>query len=450
MGAAYNSQERSPAPRCLLGTQEEALKEIDAFIKAGPEGKRVCWLNGPTGSGKSTIAQTVAETYAERNQLAASFVFARTITGRNTLKHLFPTIAVQIAMSTPCQRQRLDEILNDDLYIAEREWGSVDLVASFFQDRSASAPFSPSLILIDGLNECQGHHDQCQIIAQVFDLVRVQHPRLRFLIVSSPESHIQDAFEEYDVAAVTKVISLYDDYGNHRASRDISMYLRSECSRIHHSRRHRYVMQFVSSPWPSDRIIKRLVRESGISFSHASEMIKFIDQQYSSPVVRLDQLLSTSVSSISFPGLNPFAELDQQYLQILSCYSSSQLSMLKHILGFVVMSSVLKFPFTSIELFLGLPPGHLKQTLGGLRSLVSFHAISDQPLLIHAPFGDFLLDEARAKDYYIDLEDRIHTTFRCAFSLACRLLCRLLKPHNCSSEPLNGQFLVSSSNIIKD
>jgi len=74
MGAAYDSQEHDPAPRCLPGTQKEVLEKIRQWVKAGSEGKSILWLHGPAGAGKSAIAQTVAETYTWRSELAASFV----------------------------------------------------------------------------------------------------------------------------------------------------------------------------------------------------------------------------------------------------------------------------------------------------------------------------------------------------------------------------------------
>ena len=140
------------------------------WVKAGAEGSQVLWLHGPAGAGKSAIAQTVAETCAGHNQLAASFFFAQTAANRNAVKYLFPTIAVQIALSAPQKHHRLDEILSRDPYLAERAFGSIDLVASLLEDHPAPVPpaqSSPFLIILDGLDECQRNDDQCWILAHV-------------------------------------------------------------------------------------------------------------------------------------------------------------------------------------------------------------------------------------------------------------------------------------------
>ena len=51
MGAAYNSQERHPPPRCHPGTRREILEGIDTWVNDGAEGSSILWLHGPAGAG---------------------------------------------------------------------------------------------------------------------------------------------------------------------------------------------------------------------------------------------------------------------------------------------------------------------------------------------------------------------------------------------------------------
>ena len=155
------------------------MEEIETWVKAGSKGKSVLWLHGPAGAGKSAIAQTVAETCTGCDELAASFFFARTVNSRNSAKPLFPTIAVQIALSAPEKRRRLDSILRNDPWIAERALGSVDLLASLFQQGSALVSSARSVVVIDGLDECQGHDDQRHILEHVSYMVDTHHLPLR-------------------------------------------------------------------------------------------------------------------------------------------------------------------------------------------------------------------------------------------------------------------------------
>ena len=415
IGAVYNSQERHPAPRCHPGTRREVLEKIDAWVDAGAESKDILWLHGPAGAGKSAIAQTVAETYAGRNQLAATFFFARTVSRRNSIRFLFPTIAIQIALSSPDKRQKLDGILKNDPYIAERAAGSTDhdLIASLYQKCPHPIPSSRSLVVIDGLDECQGHDDQCRILAQVSDMIHKHRLPLRFLIVSRPESHLLEAFEEPSLASLTEILSLYGDF---QAWADVSIYLRSEFSRIYDSKRHRDIMESVPRPWPSDDTIWRLVRKSGGYFIYASTVVRFIDEEYFSPVNRLDQVLHCSTPSVSPPDSAPFAELDKLYIQILSCCPGSHIPLLRRILGYAVFDSVPR-GIGHIAAFLCLLPGNVKLTLRGLRSLVSFEGMWEPLELMHASFRDFLVDEARAGTYFIDSDKWHHTQFCDSLSL---------------------------------
>jgi len=343
------------------------------WAEAGSEVPSILWVHGPAGAGKSAIAQTVAETWAARDELTASFFFARTAATRNSAKYLFPTIAVQIALSVPEKRHRIDNMLKNDPWIADRASGSVDLVASLFQPGSALVPSSPFLVVIDGLDECQGHDDQRRILAQIALMVNTHHLPLRFLIVSRPEAHLWEAFGEPHLANIARKLSLYGDL---KAKADVSTYLQSEFSRIHDSTRHRDVMEFVPRPWPSMDVIDALVKKSDGYFIYASTVIKFVDEENESPEDRLDQVLNTSNSAVPPSESPPFAELDKLYLQILSsCQTSkAKLPILKRILGFALTPRTIyvELDAATIETLLQLPQGRVKLMLRGLRSLISF------------------------------------------------------------------------------
>ncbi|KAJ7315004.1 hypothetical protein DFH08DRAFT_716038, partial [Mycena albidolilacea] len=61
----------------------------------------VMWLYGPAGTGKSAIAQSMAEKWAADYNLAATFFFGRWRAGGGSGKCLFPTIAYQLALHIP-------------------------------------------------------------------------------------------------------------------------------------------------------------------------------------------------------------------------------------------------------------------------------------------------------------------------------------------------------------
>ena len=413
-GAAYDSQERFPPSRCHPGTRTELLSEIEGWVRSGRGATKLLWLHGPAGAGKSAIAQTVAEICAERSQLAASFFFSRSSPDRNALKYLFPTIAVQISLSSPRKRQKLQEMLREDPYIAHRASGSIKLLVSLLCDQPDTLPdgqaalSSPFLVIIDGLDECRGNNDQSVILSHIHDLVDKHHLSLRFFLTSRPEPHIRETFDEPVMSSVTQVLSIYGDFGAHR---DVLKYLRDEFKRIQDSKRHKDIMQFVPKSWPSDKIVEQIANKSGGYFIYAATVINYVDEEYFSCVDRLDQVLGTSAVHHD-PEEAPFAELDRLYSNVLSTCPKSQLPLLKRVLGFLQASG----RGSNIEVFLGLRPGQMSLMLRGLRSIIDVDNFG-RPRSLHASFHDFLFDPARAKDYHVDIEQWHASNFHRVFSL---------------------------------
>ena len=74
--AAFDSRYNDHKPICLEKTRIELLQEMEQWI-LNPDGEYIYWLSGSAGTGKSTIARTVATTLEKAKQLGASFFFSR-------------------------------------------------------------------------------------------------------------------------------------------------------------------------------------------------------------------------------------------------------------------------------------------------------------------------------------------------------------------------------------
>ena len=84
-------------PRCLDQTRTDILSEIMGWIQTNDE-KQVYWLNGGAGTGKTTVALTIAETVAmDKSKLSASFFCSCTGGDRSNSDRIFPTIARVLA-----------------------------------------------------------------------------------------------------------------------------------------------------------------------------------------------------------------------------------------------------------------------------------------------------------------------------------------------------------------
>src|SRR5207248_2717363 len=108
--AAFNSYDKQHDRVCLPDTRVDVLEQIMAWAD-GHDERCIFWLNGMAGTGKSTIARTVARAYYEQERLGASFFFSR---GGGDVSHagkFFTSIAVQLANNVPSLQQYMYEAI---------------------------------------------------------------------------------------------------------------------------------------------------------------------------------------------------------------------------------------------------------------------------------------------------------------------------------------------------
>jgi len=96
---------------CLSGTRMEELRRIEDW-EVDDKNKRVYWLNGGAGTGKSTIAQTFAERSSANGRLGASFFCSRDFDDRSNIHLIFPTLAFHLAYRNAVFKSSLIQILN--------------------------------------------------------------------------------------------------------------------------------------------------------------------------------------------------------------------------------------------------------------------------------------------------------------------------------------------------
>ena len=92
-GAGYRQGDRNG---CLKGTREGVLDKIERWAEDFDQSP-IFWLHGLAGTGKSTIAQTVAEKLFADGRLGASFFCSSGSDDRSNLRLIFPTLAFQLA-----------------------------------------------------------------------------------------------------------------------------------------------------------------------------------------------------------------------------------------------------------------------------------------------------------------------------------------------------------------
>ncbi|KAI9778093.1 MAG: hypothetical protein M1839_008397 [Geoglossum umbratile] len=118
-GASFDSHMDEHNAKCLANTRVELQREIVEWAE-DKNGKPIFWLKGMAGTGKSTIARSVAQSFADQHQLAASFFFKKGEGERSNATRFFTTIATDLIAHIPGLILGIRKALGADPRISER------------------------------------------------------------------------------------------------------------------------------------------------------------------------------------------------------------------------------------------------------------------------------------------------------------------------------------------
>jgi hypothetical protein len=214
--------------RCLEGTRTTLLNEIDEWI-SGDSTLPIFWLNGLAGTGKTTIAQTVADKCFRDKMLGAAFFFPDKTGSQDHDDHgvFFPALAFQLACHYPAFLSKL--VLHP-----KRIFGTVlksleDQVEDLIVAPLRLAEIAQSIVIvIDALDNC-GREEPSSSILEALKTIVKQVPLVKFFITSRPDPVIRSGFD--DLADITQASSLHD-IGSHVIENDIRTFLNHELSRL--------------------------------------------------------------------------------------------------------------------------------------------------------------------------------------------------------------------------
>ncbi|KAJ7501089.1 hypothetical protein B0H11DRAFT_1993564 [Mycena galericulata] len=393
--AFHNSGERHQEPACHPGTRTAILEELHTWsLDNGPD-SQLLWLHGSAGVGKSAIAQMFAGDCVSQHRLGASFFFHRGHPKRGTWHNLFTSIAYQLAHSVPELLLPIQQAVENDKPIVGRAMAiqfQQLLVEPF---RNAPASQSPPIIVLDGLDECDEHKIQQQILRLFIGGIRSGQFPARILICSRPEPHLREVLETSETFGICRYSSLSADSA---AYEDIRNYLRDEFSRIHSEYANRGID--LGAPWPDAETLEHLVKKSTGIFIYAATVIRFVDDEYSHPADRLDSVLRLDPHSTS-----PLDDLYDQILSVLP-HEQQQLRIL-HAIWRGTLRASLQIDPEEIDMLLGLRGGTCRLKLRGLHSLLCVPPIrigwnlSSSITFQHASFGDYLSHPRRSRQWCV-------------------------------------------------
>ena len=418
-GAEYRHGNRSG---CLKGTREGVLNEIERWTN-DPDKSPVFWLNGLAGTGKSTIAQTIAERVFADGRLGASFFCSRGVEDRSNLQLIFPTLAFQLAQKYPVFRSSLIPLLQSNPDVIHESLQ--EQMQKLLVEPLISADIS-TVIVIDALDECKDEDPEPAILLVLGQSVS-RIPGVKFIITSRPEMHIMSGFRGPLLKEKTDVFILHN-VEPHTIDDDIHRFFEHELSGLVRRRGG-------GEEWLADEQLDSLCRRAAGFFVYAVATVNFLKHRFKCPSDRLDMIMK-SPESTAYEGkvkLKVYASLDSLYTSILReafrKNGDEDDAMVRSVLSAVALV-VNPLPPSAIATLMDLGYGEVSLLLESIQSLLALHDDIDHPVQpFHKSFPDFITDPARCSDprFYISPDYHIELVLRCL-----ELMDNSLKKNMCS------------------
>lgn len=395
------------------------MKHIEIWAD-GSDDRHIFWLNGWAGTGKSTIARTVARHYHEQERLGASFFFSRDQENRRHAGKVFTSIATQLAKQNAVLKEHICKAVIKYRDIAHQslrdQW--TRLIFRPLSELKAR-PSKALTIVIDALDECENETDVGGIIQLFAEAKFLGKGRLRLFLTSRQDTPIRLGFRE--IPEDQHHVFVLHSISSSVVEQDLLTFFRHELN------------MDVSKQWPSEADMARLVERAGGLFIWAATACRFIKGGKRLARKRLASILDgDSVMKGSEK------KLDEIYMMILvqsisGDYDDQDREELLELFREVVGSIVILFdplPTAALVRLLDKPKEEVDQTLNDLHSVLEVPKDPGRPIrVVHPSFHDFLLSQERCTNVQLWVDE--YKTHRDLFVSCIELMFASLKQDIC-------------------
>ena len=372
---------------CTEGTRKDILKDIIAWADdISADSPPVFWLTGQAGSGKTTIACTIAQHFDELEEtehsgrhtvLGGNFLCSRQFEETRRQIHIIPTLVYQLARKSRSYAHALHEADKFDSVDKLSKQMKDLLVGPWQQSESRRhAKLPPYLIIVDALDEIEAHGGSMFLQDLLETINRRRLRGLKFLVTSRPDPRVVELCKPLSSKAVYRLQDVPIEF----VGSDITKYLH------------------VKLPNLADKPeLETMAKLADGLFISAATIVRYLTPRPSITVDEQCKLLSKLHVPQSASGTRRPLLIDELYQQILRDAFSGLDDELFNSRLRILHTFLCTFERTSASLAAALLSEYDETAIAVLNEL---HAVlyskDGQVLWYHASFPDFIFTQTRS------------------------------------------------------
>jgi hypothetical protein len=255
----------STLSECLPGTRTDIMRSITDWAYSTSVEKRLLWLKGLAGSGKSTLSTTIAHALQEQDRLGAFVFFSRDVEERNQSANVIRTLAYQLASFSPVIRTAIAQAIDTTPRITQSALRFQFTKLLIEPLRNLPATEGPVVLILDALDECGSVEDRKPLLSLLSSESAHLPPFVRILVTSRDERDIRCALEGQSHVLIWEL-----NLTSENNMKDTLQFFRNRMAEIRSSLR-------LSHDWPGDSAIFALNKLAAGLFIWASTACRFIN-----------------------------------------------------------------------------------------------------------------------------------------------------------------------------
>ncbi|KAI2885980.1 hypothetical protein CBS13152_7275 [Aspergillus niger] len=365
---------------CLEDTRVQTRSQITQWADS-VESECIFWLNGGAGTGKSTIARTVAQSFEAKGQLGASFFFKRGEPDRCNAKRLIPTVTKELIKQNKDLASGVIKAIEQDPEIAAKDVTEQFNKLLLEPLKSVAMYQSRTLVIvIDALDECENDKEIEKILQFLPRVHQSSNMRLKIFLTSRPELPLRRFFEKE--GSHRRLV--LEKVAEEAIREDIVRFLEHRFTEIG-------AQANTGKDWPGNEVVEALATVCIPLFISAATICRFVEQPGEDPVERLAVILNNQLRYVTRMDKTYGPILDRTLRERDEDDQETQITRFNGIVGVIILLSA-PLTISALSEFVGIRAKIVELHLGLFHSVLRIPDEQHLPVrILHLSFREYLL-----------------------------------------------------------